>query len=101
MRGFEVHACSDVTGFSLLGHAQEMAAGTEVTIVLESTSLPVLPGAVHLAEDGHLTGGCKRNRAVPHDDAPRLVAELHAGGVSAATVVGRATKLQGTRVRLV
>ena len=37
MRNFAVHACSDVTGFALLGHSQEMAAGSEVTIVLEST----------------------------------------------------------------
>jgi selenide,water dikinase len=36
MRKFPVHACSDVTGFGLLGHAQEMAAGSRVTIVLES-----------------------------------------------------------------
>ena len=46
MRNFAVHACSDVTGFALLGHSQEMAAGSEVTIVLESAALPLLPGAV-------------------------------------------------------
>jgi selenide, water dikinase len=62
MRNFSVHACCDVTGFALLGHSQEMAAGSDVTIVLESTSLPLLPGAVDLAGEGHLTGGCKRNR---------------------------------------
>jgi len=132
MRNFAVHACSDVTGFALLGHSQEMAAGSEVTIVLESTALPLLPGAVHLAEEGHLTGGCRRNRAyledkvvvdlsvrgglveigfdpqtsgglliaLPRADAPRLVAELRASGVSAATIVGHATSYQGTRVKL-
>ena len=73
MRGFAVHACSDVTGFALLGHSQEMAAGSEVTIVLESTSLPLLPGAVELAEEGHLTGGCRRNRAYLQD---KVVVEL-------------------------
>jgi len=67
MRRFAVHACSDVTGFALLGHAQEMAAGTDVTIVLEAGSLPLLPGAVDLAEEGHLTGGCRRNRAYLQD----------------------------------
>ncbi len=67
MRNFAVHACSDVTGFALLGHSQEMAAGSEVTIVLESTALPLLPGAVQLAEEGHLTGGCRRNRAYLQD----------------------------------
>jgi selenide,water dikinase len=133
MRNFAVHACSDVTGFALLGHAQEMAAGSEVTIALESTALPLLPGAVHLAEEGHLTGGCRRNRAylqdkvsvsesvrpglveigfdpqtsgglliaLPQADAPRLVAEMHAGGVTAATIVGHASEHQGPRVKLV
>jgi selenide, water dikinase len=62
MRGFAVHACSDVTGFGLLGHAAEMAGGSRVTIVLEAAKLPLLPGARRLAEQGSLTGGCKRNR---------------------------------------
>ena len=62
MRGFTVHACSDVTGYGLLGHGQEMASGSDVTIVFEAKSLPVLYGAARLAEQGHITGGCKRNR---------------------------------------
>jgi selenide,water dikinase len=66
MRGFRVHACSDVTGFGLLGHAQEMAADA-VTIVLESARLPLLPDAAMLAERGFLTGGCRRNRAYLED----------------------------------
>jgi selenide, water dikinase len=67
MRRYAVHACSDVTGFGLLGHAQEMACGSEVTLAIESERLPLLPGAVQLAEEGHLTGGCKRNRAYLQD----------------------------------
>ncbi len=62
MRAFPVHACSDVTGFGLLGHAFEMASGSRVTLVLESTKLPLLPGVRRLADEGHLTGGCRRNR---------------------------------------
>ena len=62
MRTFLVHACSDVTGFGLLGHAFEMASGSGVTIVLEARTLPLLPGARRLAQQGCLTGGCKRNR---------------------------------------
>lgn len=62
MRAFPVRACSDVTGFGLLGHAQEMASGSGVTIVIESARLPLLPGARRLATRGFLTGGCKRNR---------------------------------------
>lgn len=62
MREFTVHACSDVTGYGLLGHAQEMAAGSDVTIELHARALPLLPGALRLADLGNLTGGCKRNR---------------------------------------
>jgi selenide,water dikinase len=62
MRTFPVHACSDITGFGLLGHAHEMAAGSNVTIILEAVTLPLLHGALALAEKGHLTGGCRRNQ---------------------------------------
>ncbi len=62
MRIFSVHACSDVTGFGLLGHAFEMASGSGVTIVLEARTLPLLPGARRLARLGCVTGGCRRNR---------------------------------------
>ena len=62
-RRFPVHACSDVTGFGLLGHAAEMAMGSGVSVVLDSAGVPLLPGARRLAEQGFLTGGCQRNRA--------------------------------------
>ena len=62
MRDAAVHACSDVTGFGLLGHSFEMASGSGVTIVLESRKLPLLPGARALAKQGCLTGGARRNR---------------------------------------
>lgn len=67
MRNVPAHACSDVTGFGLLGHAQEMAAGSSVTIVLEAAKLPLLRGARRLAEQGCLTGGCRRNRDYLND----------------------------------
>lgn len=63
MRRFPVHACSDVTGYGLLGHAYEMASGSGVTIVLRAAALPLLPGVARLAAGGYLTGGCKRNRS--------------------------------------
>jgi len=62
MRRFPVHACSDVTGFGLLGHAYEMASGSGVTIAIDAAALPLLPGARRLAGAGTLTGGCRRNR---------------------------------------
>ena len=61
-RKFPVHAVSDVTGFGVLGHAQEMASGSGVTLILESAKLPLLRSAVRLAEKGYITGGCKRNK---------------------------------------
>lgn len=67
MRGYPVHACSDVTGFGLLGHMLEMASGSSVTVILESAKLPLLRRARHLAEKGYLTGGCKRNREYLQD----------------------------------
>jgi selenide,water dikinase len=62
MLRFPVHACSDVTGYGLLGHAFEMTNGGHVTVMLEARKMPLLPGARRLAEQGYLTGGCRRNR---------------------------------------
>ena len=62
MRKHRVHACSDVTGFGILGHALGMASGSGVTLVIESAKMPLLRGAPRLAEKGYITGGCKRNR---------------------------------------
>ena len=62
LREFAVHACTDVTGFSLLGHGFEMAHGSGVRIEIEAARLPSLPGARALAAAGQLTGGCRRNR---------------------------------------
>jgi selenide,water dikinase len=62
IRKYPVHACSDVTGYAILGHALEMASGSGVTLIVESQKLPLLQGAPRLAEKGYITGGCKRNR---------------------------------------
>jgi selenide,water dikinase len=63
MLRYDVHAATDVTGFGLLGHAHEMAFGSGVTLEIEAEALPLLPDLDRLVADGHLTGGCKRNRA--------------------------------------
>ena len=133
MRNYPVHACSDITGYGLLGHALEMASGSSVTLILESNKLPQLHRAPRLAEKGYLTGGSKRNREYLKDKitvdksireglvetafdpqtsggllislaqkyAPKLVEELQANGVKAATTIGYATSLQKAWVRLV
>jgi selenide,water dikinase len=63
MREFRAHAATDVTGFSLLGHAWEMARASNVTVEIEPTSVPVIPGALALAAQGLTTSGDKTNRA--------------------------------------
>jgi selenide, water dikinase len=57
-----VRGCTDVTGFSLLGHAEEMARAAGLRIVIDASALPVLPGALEYARAGHITGGASRNR---------------------------------------
>jgi selenide,water dikinase len=66
-RKHPVHACSDVTGFGILGHALGMASGSGVTLVIESAKMPLLHRAPRLAEKGYITGGCKRNQEYLND----------------------------------
>lgn len=56
-----VHACTDVTGFGLLGHALEIARGSSLRADLRLADLPILPGALALAEAGIVTGAGARN----------------------------------------
>jgi selenide,water dikinase len=62
MLRFEVHACTDVTGFGLIGHAREMAAGSGVTLEIAAASVQFLPGALDYARQGAIPGGLKNNR---------------------------------------
>src|SRR5262245_5417851 len=49
MLRFDVHGCTDVTGFGLIGHAREMALASNVTLEIEVSSIPFLPGALEYA----------------------------------------------------
>ncbi len=62
------NACTDITGFGLLGHMLEMARGSEVTMVLDSPSLPILPGALGYADMGIIPAGTYRNAKFAGDD---------------------------------
>lgn len=62
MQRVGAHACTDVTGFGLLGHAYEMARASEVTLVIESDRVPLLPDVLELISKGMLTRGDKNNR---------------------------------------
>jgi selenide,water dikinase len=55
-----VHACTDITGFGLAGHASEMAIGSNVTIEIEAKSLPIIPGVLEIASQNR-SGGMKTN----------------------------------------
>jgi selenide,water dikinase len=57
----DVHACTDVTGFGLLGHACEMIEGTDVSMVIHPEAVPYFPEAKEYAEMGMVPGGTGRN----------------------------------------
>ncbi|MBC8079809.1 MAG: selenide, water dikinase SelD, partial [Gorillibacterium sp.] len=59
MESFEVHACTDVTGFGLIGHALEMAKGSGRGIKIWADQVPLLPRVRELAEAGFIPGGTK------------------------------------------
>lgn len=60
-RSVDVHACTDITGFGLLGHAWEVASKSGVHLELSAAALPLLDGAVELARAGMVAGGLGRN----------------------------------------
>lgn len=57
-----VHACKDITGFGLIGHACEMIEGMDVGFVFTASSIPFFSHAEEYAETGLLPGGLIRNR---------------------------------------
>jgi selenide,water dikinase len=56
-----VHACTDITGFGLAGHASEMAAGSGVTIEIDSNAMPIIPGVLDIASQNK-SGGMNTNK---------------------------------------
>ena len=58
---FQVHSATDITGFGLLGHAREMAAGSKVSLVIDSAAVEFLPGALDCARANFIPAGLKRN----------------------------------------
>ncbi|MFT7669396.1 MAG: selenide,water dikinase [Planctomycetota bacterium] len=63
MNEVETHACTDVTGFGLAGHAHNIGKASEVTLRIDLEKVPLYPGALKLAQAGNLSGGAKRGRA--------------------------------------
>ncbi len=121
---FDVHGCTDVTGFGLLGHARELACGSGVTVEIEQAAVRYLPGAEEYARAGAVPTGLKNNRefVMPYVEAASEVSDLlfdpqTSGGLlislpeadaerlvltyPAAYRVGRVTKLTGKAIRIV
>ena len=62
MLAFDVHGCTDITGFGLIGHAREMAAASNVTLEIAVDQVRLLPGALEYARAGAVPGGLINNR---------------------------------------
>jgi selenide,water dikinase len=80
MAAYEVHACTDITGFGLIGHLAEMVNGSDIGVVVDSRHLPVLPEAIDFAAMGLIPAGAYKNR------------EFRAGMVCTAATVERAVE---------
>jgi len=65
---FDVKGATDVTGFSLMGHAWELACASNVTIEIDSERVPLINGALELARMGMMTGADKTNREYVGND---------------------------------
>jgi selenide,water dikinase len=99
-----IHACTDVTGFGLVGHASEMAAASGVTLVVDADRLPVLPGALDLVSEFLPCGGranMRHFRALEVADSVSTVQHLIAldpqtsGGLLLSVEPSRAGELLG------
>lgn len=129
-RAYEVHACTDVTGFSFLGHLHEMMDGAH-SCRIEAGAVPVFPEALRHADEFLLTAAGQRNRnhtgpfvrfenvpfsmeevlfdpqtsggllvALPKEQAAALVEDLRRGGAPAA-VVGEVTDSEDIEIRVI
>jgi selenide,water dikinase len=87
----EVHACTDITGFGLIGHATEMAVAGDVAFEFDAAAIPLLNGALGLVR-GNIPGGSRTNRqhfgsrveigpTVPPDVADLLYDPQTSGGL--------------------
>lgn len=65
--GLQVNACTDITGFGLLGHLFEMCQGSNVSATLEFNAVPFIKGVFELAQAGVIPGGTKKNLTFVQD----------------------------------
>jgi selenide,water dikinase len=62
MKDYTVHACTDITGFGLLGHLAEMVEGSGCSIRLNVHEIPIIPEAIDFASMGLLPAGAYKNK---------------------------------------
>ncbi len=127
---YDIHACTDVTGFSFLGHLQEMLDGRHSCTVF-AKSVPIFPEALRHADEFLLTAAGQRNRnhvgdrvhfvdipfameeilfdpqtsgglliALSAEEAPKLLEDLKAIGAPAA-IVGQIAEFNGTEITVI
>jgi selenide,water dikinase len=63
MNAVGAHACTDITGFGLIGHAMNIARASDLAFEIRVADVPLFPGALELARRGLFSGGAKRGRA--------------------------------------
>jgi len=108
MAELDVHGCTDVTGFGLLGHAREMALASNVTLEIDISSVQFLPGAIEYSKAGAHSGGLNNNRdfvsdcvLMPAGISPEVEALLYdpqtSGGLLLSMGQDEATRLMQAR----
>ncbi len=65
--GFELHACTDITGFGIAGHLLEVALGSSSKVLLKYSDLPLYPGVLDMYRKGETTGSNIENRRLTQD----------------------------------
>jgi selenide,water dikinase len=104
MKKFGAHACTDITGFSFIGHALEMATASEMGMVIQSKAIPIFPEAMEYARLGLIPGGAYSNRQYfsckveVHSNVPDLLVDIlydpqTSGGLLISLPSGEAEKL--------
>lgn len=102
MQKLGASACTDITGFGLLGHVYELAAASEVTVIIESKAVPLLPNVLELISEGMLTRGDKNNRVYVGDTiafAPSVSREMQSALFDPQTAGGLLISLAAEKAR--
>ena len=63
MQNFRIHACTDITGFGLLGHLAEMVVDTSCSVKIQANRIPIIQEAFEYARTGFIPGGAMKNKA--------------------------------------